>query len=249
MEQNGKCPIRKAVWIPAALIALAAAVILPVFAWFYRSELLAYAPISSHEALYIGAGHIEIADGEFADATLEDVRYLYLEGVDLTDEDRDYFDYVFCVYGMTVSGFKLQLAFTTNNPFSYEIFDATEANAPSPGSVAYTTHGATPATYYYTATGDAIAGSLLNLDEAVSDEETVALTDTSENSRHTTTYGSYNNVNKYGEPLYWQTDSSILTGVAKGAFAKYFILRIYKDGKEINDRETDVICIAAKSST
>ena len=30
-------------------------------------------------------------------------------------------------------------------------------------------------------------------------------------------------------------------------FVNYYIIRVYKNGKESNDRETDVLCIAAKA--
>ena len=240
MEEKRKLPQR--IWIAFLLIALACAVVFPVFAWFSRSNLLAYAPISSHESLYIGAGHIEIVDSDFdPDVKLEDVRYLYLDGVDLSDDEKDYFDYVFCVYGRAIPNFKLQLAYTTNNQFTYKIYTAPEASVTSEGAVAHTTHDEDhPQTYYYTADAE-IAGNYLN--KTVADGKTVA-----DSTKHAATYGSYNEVHKYAEPIYWQTSSSI-AGQSREAFVRYFILRVYKGAKQINDRETDVICIAAKSAS
>ena len=245
-EDTKKHPyLKKSLLIAAELLILIGAILLPVFAWLSTSGLLAYIPVSSHESLYIGAGHIEIVDAEFdPDVKLEDVRYLYLEGVDLTDEDKDYFDYVFCIYGISIERFNLQLAYTTNNQFTYKIFNATEASVSSEGAVVHTTHDENyPQTFYYKATGEEIPGTYLN--KTVSgDGKTIA-----DSSEHTTTYGSYSSVNRFAEPIYWQTSSYISSGVARGAFVKYFILRVYKGEKEINDRETDVICIAAKSAS
>ena len=240
-------------WITGALIVLVVAVVLPVFAWLVSGGIVAYAPISSQEFLYIGAGHIVIRDQDFdADYKLEDVRYLYLEGVDLTDEDREYFDYVFCVYGKATSAFNLQIAYTTNNQFTYEIYEAIEEDDPGDflvqtDIVSHTTHDGTqnPPTYYYQATGAALSGTYLN--STTVDGKTIA-----DSSKHTETYGSYANVNCFAEPLYWQTDNTVPSGLGqagRGAFVKYFILRVHKGTKTVNDRETDVICIAAKSGT
>ena len=241
-------------WIAAALIILVVAVVLPVFAWLTSGGIAAYAPISSQESLYIGAGHIVISDGDFdADYKLEDVRYLYLEGVDLTDEDKEYFDYVFCVYGKAVSAFNLQLAYTTNNQFTYEIYEANEEDDPADfleqtDIVSHTTHDGTqnPPTYYYQATGSALTVTYLNKTTDLDDGKVIA-----DNTKHSATYGSYTHVNRFAEPIYCQTRTAISSELAQAGdvFVKYFILRVHKGTKTVNDRETDVICIAAKSGT
>ena len=204
---------------------------LPVFAWLYvRKDLAFYAPVSSPEALYIGAGHVE-------DERFEDIRYLYFDGIDASNEDH--WDRVFCVYGKSVSGYRLQLAYTTNNQFSYEIYHATESSVSSDGAIAYTTHTDTPATYYYSIDGDAIAGTYLNKTEIGGE---VLASD----AKHADTYGAYDDVHKHAEPIYWQT-RDVETGSARSSFVNYYIMRVHTGGKTENDRETDVICIAAKS--
>lgn len=234
-------PIRKswryslAVTVVTGLLLLLSAIV-PVYAWFAsQHDLAAYAPVSSPEALYIGAGHTELENDLF-----EDIRYMYFNGMDVTDETH-YVDRVFCVYGKSISGYRLQLAYTTNNQFTYEIYHATESQVQSASAVAYSTHGATPTTYYYSINGSAIAGTYLN-------KTTVEGEDLASQTYHTDTYGSYSNVNKYAEPIYWQT-----TGVeagsphGRGNFVNYYILRVRTDAKSLNDRETDVICISAKT--
>ena len=240
--------------ISALLLLLSVAVAIPSFAWFVKTGIVAYAPVSSNESLYIGAGHIELTTNEQGKSVFdtnypfEDVRYLYLEGIDAND-GANYQDFVFCVYGENISNYKLQLAYTTNNQFVYEIYDATEATVDSAGAVRYDVHDDTEGhthTYYYTATGTAIDGTYLNVttDESgnpVADENGEVLADS---TKHADTYGSYTYVNKYAEPIYWKTTDSIRN---TNAFVNYFILRVQKNGKAVNDRETDVICIAAKS--
>ena len=219
-------------------------VIVPVFAWFAITRLLgAYAPISKPQALYIGAGHREFdpVKHEFLDDHFEDIRYLYFNGIDV-NEDVDHYDYVFCIFGKAVPHYKLQLAYTTNNQFTYEIFPATESNVYSENAVAYTTHTATPGTYYYSPSAvTPLAGAFLN-------DQTVGGELLADNTLHADTYGTYNNLDKYAEPLYWQT-TGVENGHPRGDFINYYVLRVNLNGKSLNDRETDVICIAAHSAT
>ena len=248
-KEPGTAQVHKSLWLSVIVLILALTMIFSTFAWFYRAVVTAYAPISSHESLYIGAGHIEIDEENDIfdpDVLLEDVRYLYLNGIDATDTEHEYQDFVFCVYGKSIAKFKLQLAYTTNNQFTYEIYAANEASVNSEGAVKYITHEEDEEvrrTYYYKATGDAIAGTFLN--QTIDNGEKIA-----DSTRHTATYGSYSSsyVNRYAEPIYWQTGAAII-GDSNHSFVKYFILRVWKEDKTVNDRETDVICIAAKSSS
>ena len=241
METEQKSRTRKSVFAAIGAAVLLVLLSVSVVAWFLLQRgLLAYAPIAKPEPLFIGAGHrnFDAANHEFTDAYFEDIRYLYFNGIDVNAE-QEYYDYVFCVYGSMVPGYKIQLAYTTNNQFTYEIYHATESTVSSDGAIAYTTHTDNPQTYYYTATGAAIAGDFVNA-QTVSGE-TIA-----DDTRHDETYGDYDEVDKYGEPLYWQT-TGIEPGYASGDFINYYILRVNVNDKAINDRETDVICFAAKS--
>ncbi|MBQ9468204.1 MAG: hypothetical protein IJU52_04270 [Clostridia bacterium] len=246
----------------AALGLLLAATLLSlqVTAWFsLRRTLAAYAPIDNPESIYIGAGHRNINASGFTDNHFEDIRYLYFEGIDV-DKGKDYYDYVFCVFGTGVEFFKLQLSFTTNNQFTYDVFLADEWDGTEPGydgsaeqvdykmSIKYE-GDADYRIYHYTINGSALAGSYLN-DKSVTPllaHSTEAANNNPANL-HDDTYGSYERVQKYAEPIYWQTTNSI-SGNAAGDFIRYFILRVNLNGKATNDRETDVICIAAKSSS
>ena len=205
------------------------------FAWYaVRAGTAAYVPVFSPEALYIGAGHRDIDEDTF-----EDIRYLYFNGLDA--EGEDHVDKVFCVYGKGIGAYKIQLAYTTNNAFTYKIYHAAESQTPTAGAVEYIVHQAEATAYYYTADGEEIAGTYLNKTEE--DGRAIAT-----NANHADTYGSYSNVQKNSEPIYWQT-SSDQTGNVRGDFVNYYILRIYKNNKATNDRETDLLCIAAKAIT
>lgn len=238
MEQNGLTKAKKIGFVlrllVVAILALGA-VGAATFAWYsFRAGTAAYAPIFSPEALYIGAGHRDVDEDIY-----EDIRYLYFNGLDA--EGSDYVDKVFCVYGKGVAAYKIQLAYTTNNAFRYAIFHAAESQTESEGAVEYITHQTPAQTYYYSADGEAIAGTFLNKTEESGK-------DIATNENHNSTYGSYANVHKNAEPIYWQTTATE-EGNARGDFVNYYLLRIYKNGKATNDRETDVLCIAAKAYT
>jgi len=205
------------------------------YAWYtVRAGLTNYAPVFSPEALYIGAAHRDLDSDTF-----EDARYLYFSGMDA--EGADYVDKVFCVYGKGIGAYKIQLAYTTNNPFTYVLYHANESETnDSPGAVEHIVHHEAKA-YYYSASGEAIAGSFLN--RTIEGGVGIAT-----DAKHEETYGSYDEVQKNAEPIYWQTSSSE-TGNSRGGFVNYYLLRIYKNGKATNDRETDVLCIAAKAIT
>jgi hypothetical protein len=232
-------PGRRFIPFVVTLAAIVLAIAMPVLSWFVSNkQLLSYAPVSSPEALYIGAGHRDAEAGTF-----EDIRYLYFNGVNANEA---YSDHVFCVYGTAISGFYLQLAFTTNNQFEYEIYVAEESTTPSPGAVKYAVHDGSNDVYYYSVDGDVnggepVEGGFLNKTEA----DGYVLADA---SRHASAYDDYSHVNRFAEALYWQTDDPI-QGHATDDFVVYFILRVKTNGKASNDRETDVLCISAKSVT
>ena len=216
-------------------VLLLSVVGMSVYAWLAADKrLLAYAPVSSPEALYIGAGHRDILNNTF-----EDIRYMYFDGLDA--EDEDYVDKVFCVYGKGISNYRIQLAYTTNNPFVYELYHATESDTYSEGAIEYKTHQETPATYYYSISGEAMSGAYLNKAEL----ESIA-----NSNKHLETYGSYLNVQKNAEPIYWQTPASPAeVGDNKDDFVNYYILRVCKGSITQNTKETDILCIAARSVT
>ena len=222
---------------------------LSVYAWLVmQKQLSAYAPIASPEALYIGAGHRDIENDTF-----EDIRYLYFYGIDAGDTSTDYYDYVFCVFGKDVPAYKLQLAYTTNNQFNYAVFPAEESDeaVPNVGAVEYVTHTTPPATYYYYVEDrtSALTGSFLNaITKTDENGKTLTLGDPAVNDTYyDKTYDDYTSVNPFAVPLYWQMDQYKIG--SRGDFCDYYILRIYTNGKTSNDRETDVICISAKSVT
>lgn len=237
--------------ITAFILVLTLMASVTAFAWLFESKMLgAYAPISSPESLYIGAGHSELENYRF-----ENIRYLYFYGIDANNADQ-YHDYLFCVYGKGIYHYQLQLSYTTNNQFTYELYRANEYTSQPEGyCLSYTMHSDPFETYYYTMRSDEgsdpvtytpLAGDFLNEDQVNSEFQLAKDGDT----YYDLTYingenSSYQNVNQFARPLYWQTTNAE-EGNRDDVFANYYILRIKVNGR-INDRETDVICISAKS--
>lgn len=227
------------------VVIIAALSLVPVFSWLaMQRSAAAMASISNPMALYIDAGHEE------------DMRYLNLSGINV--EAGTYKDYVFCISGTNIMHYKMQLAYTTNNQLTFTIFQADEFNGvgdPPAGAVEYKNHPTSgdPETFYYTKRSETpVAGNYLNKKPG---EEILALTTgdpastvvdgTTYVNEHSATYDTYNYVQKYAEPIYWQSaeqDGDV------DDFCNYYILRVSWAANKRNDKETDIIYISAKST-
>lgn len=118
--------------------------------------------------------------------------------------------------------YRFQLAYTTNIPFSYSIHraktvqDSTYANR----------HQEDGVTLFYT--DNAVSGDFLNRPgDRVAD-----------GTKHSTTFGEYSSdyVQKYAEPVYWQSSS-----VDKGDTIDYYVLKVTWTEGLPNNKETDLI--------
>ena len=214
------------------VIALILAIVLggAAYAWFsVNRQLAAVVPIDSPMSIYINAAH------------QEDIQYLDLSDIDMERERPNgtrynYQDFVFTVQGEDLRAFKLQLAYTTNNQLTFEIYEAEEAVGS--GQVAY--YSPTGSTIYYNADGGALPLTYLNAQSG---------NKLANSTRHVQTYGSYNNVHLYAEPIYCQTTNPIAVRHRTGSqFYNYFILRVTWPNDKMNDRETDALYLSAKAS-
>lgn len=178
-------------------------------------------------------------------------------------------DYVFSVSGVGVQHYQLELAHTTNNPFTYTIYPAKcyeyDSSNPLAGTegvnyVLFTapkanTLGApetitniedistdTEKVYYYIidSTSGAVAGAYQN--EASNNP----LLANSTGSQHTKTYNNGDLVQKNAEPLYWK--SSSIDGNTN-AFCDNYIIRVDWNGATLDNKtkETDIIYLFASA--
>ncbi len=124
-EKLSNLPHKRLIGVATAILLT---VPLPAYAWFSSHRQLGDMQyVDSPTELYITAGNGE------------DLKYLDLTGIQVTDANVDQMYYVFGVKGSDASGYNLQLAYTTNNQFEYFIYPAKETNA-SNYLVDYTTH-------------------------------------------------------------------------------------------------------------
>ena len=178
MNEKKRKIVKKIEISVASLCTFGLALGVVVYAWFnHEREIAKMQKVKAPDQLYINAAHAE------------DVVYFKLSGIeynthwkkpDNTEDDVCYYkDYVFSVSGEYVSTFTLQLAHTTNNEFTYKIYEANRSlTIPTDGSGAQKIYGKDYVAYtlQYDEDGNEIFG-----DEApvfspikVSDEENAA---------------------------------------------------------------------------
>ena len=137
-----KVPLNKRVQIALAFILTVALLVsAPSFAWFsYKRRIVKLQKVEAPNVLVLSAAHREESkcfeiNGINAEETAVDVYLQPIRDQSGTDSQGDpilqnrkitYKDYAFCVTGDAVDKFTIQLAYTTNNPFTYEVYAAEE---------------------------------------------------------------------------------------------------------------------------
>ena len=168
MDEN-KVPVKKALKLNIlrliSLVVIIFTLSAATVAWFYSDRNAAVVgKISTPTAIYISG------------ANREDVAVINLSGINVEDDENvgRYHDVVFSVHGNHVTQYMLQLAYTTNNQFEYEIYPAVLATGAVPAdpvaNVVFATN--TVSQNYYVPSGtSALAGHFLNYDADVTDED------------------------------------------------------------------------------
>ncbi|MBQ4427846.1 MAG: hypothetical protein II881_08905 [Oscillospiraceae bacterium] len=237
--------------LTVATVALITAI--PVNAWFfYNRKLAAIIPTDTPISLYINAGHEE------------DIVYLNLSDIDVerTEDRLDstgaplanpklYKDFVFCVRGEYLERYYLQLAYTTNNQFEYELYNATQQPMDTPHEESFVSFVDTSGKQWEYSKTTGVSISMTKLNEI--DNGAEKLGDPAKaNEYYSKTYEGYGytgdaengSVDKYAVPIYCRTQYAEI-GNGNDAFTNYYILRVKWKSDRINDRETDILYIAA----
>lgn len=246
--------------IIAVLLTVAVLISAPTLAWFsYQRQIATMAKINSPAKLTIKSGHDE------------DIIQFEMNGINVGSDNSSGSEYfVFCVEGEDIATYNLQIAHTTNIPFTYTLHKAHESAS---GTVDYegvdgtTYHYALAEQFYdsssYAARG--VYGGYIN--DSGNSNRTIADDNYTEKSYDTADYnalGDGTHVQRYAEPIYWQTKESIHsdwvdnngvqyneygTDDPDNRFLNYYILQVswtagsFPDG---NDKETDLIYITAQ---
>lgn len=224
-----------------ALILALTALIGVTIAWFFnRRELDTLTWIKTPTRLDIRSGNNH------------DIAYLDLGSIDADTKSREV-EQVFCVYGESVDIYSLQLAYTTNIAFYYDIYRA--SYDPDNGDVKFTytdeTGDHTEKFSYASSTPVIQAKPLNQLKE----------TEVAAHQNHNLSYGDdkgldpvdKNKVQSNAEPLYWLASENGLnvmrpqkvqtdTTTGSAYFCDYYVIKIHWDEETvINDKETDMV--------
>ena len=236
MEEKRKSKIIYTVLL-LCLLGVAAGL---TYAWFRQSySLSTVAKIKASIRLDLAAGNGE------------DASRFQIGTVDTTGEGVTSKDYVIAVKKDKPTNYILQIGHTTNIPFTYTLYKATEDNS---GTVIYV--GADNITHKYKKSDTEIKGKYLN---KISDDKILA---NSTGIYHEQTYESYSKIQENAEPLYWKSnDPTLGTGTD---LVDYYILTVswekrpagqhedetndkYKYIDGIEDKETDIVYISVSA--
>lgn len=216
-------------WAAVLMVGIVAASLV-TYAWFYnRRQLYMVTQIAAPSTLALkGPGQTTIEQLDLSDIKLND-------GTQYT------VDYVFCVTGTGVSSYLLELAHTTNIPFTYTIYKTEQKNE-SDGTGTWLTYTVGGTTYHYQK-GNQVLGNYIN-------QGSDHLAD---NTKHEAAYDQYpaNYVQKNAEPLYFLCNEITST---TAAFADYYILELTWNAADADTaaryaKETDLVYLMAENST
>ena len=225
-----------------ALILAIIALIGVTLAWFFnRRELDTLTWIKTPIRLDIRSGNDH------------DIAYLDLGSIDANTQDRT-IERVFCVYGEPVDIYSLQLSYTTNIAFYYDIYRADYA--PDSGNVVFT---------YTDKDGDHTERFSYesNATPVIQAKPLTAMdaTEIAAHQSHTLSYGDEKGLNPVdkgkvqsnAEPLYWLASENGLNvlnpknvkeneATGSAYFCDYYVIKIHWDKDTVtNDKETDMI--------
>lgn len=155
---------RRVQLVAALVVTIALLIAAPTVAWFsYQREIIKLQKVDSPNSLYLSAAHREAEANFLIDGINADTLVVDYQGTKILDQNNKeqkitHMDYVFCVTGDAVDEFTIQLAYTTNNPFEYEIYAAKELSEEEMLAEVTSTAGQEYPYVQYTLTGDRVAG-------------------------------------------------------------------------------------------
>ena len=240
---------KKVELIVASVLTVSLMVAIPVYAWFsFSSKFESLTKVQKPDTLDIRAGH--------ADSIIN----LDLSDIDVSKKsDAGIYEkyYVFTVVAGDVTRYDIQIAHTTNIPFTYELYRATESTTKSGSVVEYPASDEN--TYYYSL-GESVGLVNRNGDGSETGRQIAVNTPANLFYNHTYTVGNAADTPEiYAVPLYAQTQND---GIAtNNSEHDYFILKLtwdvnkssnaayapYNDWNYAsNNKETDIIYISVR---
>ena len=243
MKTNSKYKKQKRRLIMSGAALVISGLLLVVsYAWFYtQREMSMAAWIKAPVVLYIRAGNNQ------------DIKYLDMGNIEV-GETGGYKDYVFCVYGKPVDYYSLQLAYTTNIAFHYDVYRA-DLSEDGSGKVTFESPDPDNKATFNIDDTPVIRGFSMNEIKAQPSSSP------SQYQSHGLSYGDEKKVNivdkakvqANNEPLYFLAEEkgvkvmkprNILKGNTE--FLDYYVIRVSWNAGEVhNDKETDIVYLTA----
>lgn len=217
-EENRALSWQKRQLILALVLTAVLAVVLGTLAWLsYNRGLQTVTQVHMPQLTLLGG----------ADSIPIDLGEIFI------DKENGFRDYMFSVKSRTDNTkYYLQLAHTTNIPLTYTIYPAERKDTQPNGN--YVQEGDVYFSY-----SDPLPGAYLNLNLN-------ADTKLANGDKHEETYGTYSNVQKNAEPLYWRSSLDNPLQINQSE-RKYFVLKVSWEEGVANNKETDMIYLTART--
>ena len=231
--------LKRRLILSSAAVAVSVLLLAVSYAWFYtHREMSTAAWIKAPIVLDIRAGNNQ------------DIKYLDMGNIEVGEGKDGSKDYVFCVYGKPVDNYSLQLAYTTNIAFHYDVYRATLDNG---GDIVFESPNGT-AKFSIADNQPVISG--LSMNEIKAKNESPA-----KYQSHALSYGDEKKENivekgkvqDYNEPLYFLAEENGVKVMKPRniidngeAFLDYYVIRVsWKAGEVHEDKETDIVYLTA----
>lgn len=215
-----------------AFVALFAGV-LYTFAWFQSREgLRTLTQVEAPSTLSIKGGNAN------------DIIEVDLSGVDLTSAKHSAY-FIFSIVGDSTSPYLIELAHTTNIPFTYKIYTAKRTDSTSGGDDLFAYVDPDNNTTYYQK-NTALDGGYINKDI---DADTIANGSQQAATYPTTSGVAYESVQQNARPLYWLSNTIQPSELVNGNFCDYYILMVTWNEGIQNEKETDLVYLLAQNDS
>lgn len=228
---------RKLILSGVALV-LSGLVLVISYAWFYmRREMSTVAWIKAPIVLDIRAGNNQ------------DIKYLDMGNIAVGEGDGSK-DYVFCVYGKPVDNYSLQLAYTTNIAFHYDVY---RADLSENGDIVFQSPEGSAR---FERVNDTPVISGLSMNEIKAKNSSPSQYQSHNLSYRDENMGSIvdkNQVQENNEPLYFLAEENGVKVMKprnilkdNNDFIDYYVLHVsWKAGEVHEDKETDIVYLTA----
>ena len=238
MKMNSEYKKQKKKLIVSCVALLVSGLLLVIsYAWFYmQREMSTAAWIKAPIVLDIRAGNNQA------------IKYLDMGDIEVGDGTDGYKDYVFCVYGKPVDNYSLQLAYTTNIAFRYDVY---RADLDDTGDIVFQSPGNTAC---FKKVGIPVISGL-SMNEIAKKGESPA-----KYQSHALSYGDEkkenivdkSKVQGNNEPLYFLAEENGVkvmkphNFLQNNDFLDYYVIHVsWKAGEVHEDKETDIVYLTA----